>query len=211
MSDEAAKLFAGHLGVCAVLADVLIDKGIISQSELLERFRQAHAAACQSSAGPAVAHALSEMVEYLEPAAGAAAVPGYRPLSGQTILLVEADAALSRSVRGGLEAAGAEVLAVCDAAEALPRIAQFDFSAAVLDWLPDSSEHKAIARWLKEDGVRVVYHAEHPPEDVMTARGAPILAKPAAAADIVSALALLVGARDCEGEAEAIPELEGAT
>jgi CheY-like chemotaxis protein len=209
MSEEAAKLFAGHLGVCAVLADVLIDKGIISQGELLERFRQAHAAACQSSAGPAVAHALCEMVEYLEPETRSGAVAGYRPLSGQTILLVEADAALARSIRSGLEAAGAEVLAARDAAEALPRLAQFDFSAAVLDWLPGSSEHKAIARWLKEDGVRVVYHAEHPPEDVMTPRGAPVLPKPATAADVVNALALLIGAGAREGEA--VRELEDAT
>lgn len=197
MSDEAAKLFAGHLGVCAVLVDVLIDKGIISQSELFNRFQQAHAAACQCSAGPAVAHALSEMVEYLEPAARAfssASAARRRPLIGQTILLVEKDATIAREVQSALELAGAEVLTVREAADALPRIAQFDFSAAVLEWRPHSKEHLAIARWLKEDGVRFVYHAEQPPEDVITARGAPILLKPATADDIVSSLALLMDA-----------------
>ncbi len=201
MSDEAAKLFAGHLGVCAVLVDVLIDKGIISQSELFNRFQQAHVAACQCSAGPAVAHALSEMVEYLEPAARAfssASAARRRPLIGQTILLVEKDATIAREVQSALELAGAEVLTVREAVDALPRIAQFDFSAAVVEWCPHSKEHLAIARWLKEDGVRFVYHAEQPPEDVITARGAPILLKPATADDIVSSLALLMDADESE-------------
>jgi CheY-like chemotaxis protein len=200
MNDEAAKLFAGHLGVCAVLVDVLIDKGIISQSELFDRFQQAHVAACQCSAGPAVAHALSEMVEYLEPATKvqAPAVVDGRPLFAQTILLVEEDARVAREIQRGLEGAGGEVLVARNCAEALSRIAQFDFSAAVLDWLPASSEHKTIARWLKEDGVRFVFHAEQPPEDVMTARGAPILLKPARPKDIVNALALLIRSPDVE-------------
>src|SRR5688572_7950256 len=46
MNDQAAKLFAGHAGVCAVLVDMLIDKGIVSQGELLGRFERA-----QSTAG----------------------------------------------------------------------------------------------------------------------------------------------------------------
>jgi len=205
INDEAAKLLAGHLGVCAVLVDVLIDKGIISQSELFDRFQQAHMAACQCSAGPALAHALSEMVEYLEPAtkAQSGTVAEGRPLEGQTILLIEEQPVIACDLQKALEDAGAEVLVARDAAEALPRIAQFDFSAAVLDWLPDAREHKAIARWLKEESVRFLFHTERPPEDVMTARGAPILLKPAAPEDVVKALALLIGS-----EVERVPELE---
>jgi CheY-like chemotaxis protein len=205
MSDEAAKLFAGHIGVCAVLADVLIDKGVISQSELYNRFQQAHVAACQSSAGPAVAHALSEMIEYLEPTAGtysAASATKRRLLVGQTILLIERDETSAREMQGALELAGAEVLTVREAADALPRIAQFDFSAAVLEWRPHCKENLAIARLLKEDGIRFVYHAEQPPEDVITARGAPILLKPANADDIVSSLALLINAEKDEERRE---------
>ena len=44
--DRIAKLYAGHMGIVAVLVNVLIDKGVISQDELRERFEQAHEAAC---------------------------------------------------------------------------------------------------------------------------------------------------------------------
>ena len=40
MTSELAKL-RGHMGTCAVLLNVLIDKGVISQDELRERFEQA--------------------------------------------------------------------------------------------------------------------------------------------------------------------------
>ena len=44
--DHTAKLYAGQMGLVAVLVNVLIDKGVISQDELRERFEQAHEAAC---------------------------------------------------------------------------------------------------------------------------------------------------------------------
>ena len=65
MTDRLSKQLAGHFGVFAVLANVLIDKGIVSNDELADRFRQAHGAACQCSGGPEVAQALGEMVRYL--------------------------------------------------------------------------------------------------------------------------------------------------
>jgi hypothetical protein len=65
--DRTAKLYAGHMGIVAVLLNVLIDKGIISQDELRERFAQAHEAACGSSGGPGIAVALEDMLTYLEP------------------------------------------------------------------------------------------------------------------------------------------------
>ena len=67
MHDRAVKLFAGHMGVCAVLINVLIDKGVINEDELRERFEQAHAAAAQSSGGPDCAAALAAMLAYLSP------------------------------------------------------------------------------------------------------------------------------------------------
>jgi hypothetical protein len=42
--DRTAKLYAGHMGIVAVLVNVLIDKGVITESELRERFEQAHEA-----------------------------------------------------------------------------------------------------------------------------------------------------------------------
>ena len=67
MDDQSAKWFAGQMGVCAVLINVLIDKGIISQQELRDRFQQAHDAAAQSSGGLDSAAALAAMLEYLGP------------------------------------------------------------------------------------------------------------------------------------------------
>jgi hypothetical protein len=67
MDDQAAKWFAGQMGVCAVLMNVLIDKGLVSPQELRDRFQQAHDAAAQSSGGLDSAAALAAMLEYLGP------------------------------------------------------------------------------------------------------------------------------------------------
>jgi hypothetical protein len=64
--DRIAKLYAGQMGVVAVLVNVLIDKRIISQDELRERFEQAHEAASRCSAGLGVAIVLGDMLKYLE-------------------------------------------------------------------------------------------------------------------------------------------------
>ncbi len=66
MDDYFAKLFAGHMGISAVLASVLVDKGVIGNDELSDRFRQAHRAAALCSSGPATAHALAEIIAYLD-------------------------------------------------------------------------------------------------------------------------------------------------
>jgi hypothetical protein len=66
MDDRVAKLFAGHIGVCAVLVNILIDKGIISHEEAADRFRQARGAAAGCSGGIDVARALTAMLSYLE-------------------------------------------------------------------------------------------------------------------------------------------------
>jgi hypothetical protein len=65
--DRAAKLYAGHIGIVAVLVNVLIDKGVISQDELRERFEQAHEAASRCSGGPGITVVLEDMLTYLEP------------------------------------------------------------------------------------------------------------------------------------------------
>jgi hypothetical protein len=66
MDGDSAKLFAAHMGVCAVILNVLIDKGVITQDELLERFEQAYEAGAKSTGGSIVAEALAAMVSYLE-------------------------------------------------------------------------------------------------------------------------------------------------
>jgi hypothetical protein len=67
MNDDLAKLHAGHLGVHAILANVLIDKGIVSREELCQRMQQGLEAAAQSSAGLESAQVLAAMLHYLEP------------------------------------------------------------------------------------------------------------------------------------------------
>jgi hypothetical protein len=66
--DSTVELYAGHMGIVAVLVNVLIDKGVITESELRERFEQEHEAASRCSSGaPGVAVVLEDMLTYLEP------------------------------------------------------------------------------------------------------------------------------------------------
>ena len=64
--DRCAKLFAGHIGVCAVLVNILIDNGVIGREEAADRFRQAYGAAAECSGGADVARALATMIHYLD-------------------------------------------------------------------------------------------------------------------------------------------------
>ena len=114
-------------------------------------------------------------------------------LAGRTILVVEEQPLIALDLQRALEAAGAEVVVALNAAEALKRIAQFDFTAGVIDWRPASEDHRVVARALKQRKVRFLFYATNPPEDVTTVRGAPIFLKPALPQEIVRALALLTG------------------
>ena len=64
--ERTEKLHAGQMGIIAVLVNVLIDKGVITVSELRERLEQAHEAASRCSGGPGVAVVLEDMLMYLE-------------------------------------------------------------------------------------------------------------------------------------------------
>ena len=66
MDDRAAKLFAGHMGVSAVLANILIEKKVVSREEAIFHFRQAHDAATKCCGGIEVAQALAAMISYLD-------------------------------------------------------------------------------------------------------------------------------------------------
>ena len=107
-------------------------------------------------------------------------------LAGQTILVVEGEPLIALDVRAALVEAR-------NAADALARIGEFNFAAAVVDWRPDSEDHRVVARALKQAQVRFLFYATHPPEDVTTVRGAPIFLKPGRPEEIVKALALLTG------------------
>jgi CheY-like chemotaxis protein len=100
-------------------------------------------------------------------------------LAGQTILVVEEQPLIALDLQRALEGAGAEVVVARNAAEALPRVGQFDFTAGVIDWRPASEDHRVVARALKQKDVRFLFYATNPPEDVTTVRGAPIFLKPA--------------------------------
>jgi CheY-like chemotaxis protein len=196
MNEQALRLSDGQMRVCAVLADLLIDKGIVTQGELFDRLRQAQASAGRRSGGQGDAdRALADIMAHFEPERRPVAL---ERLDGQTVLVVEEEPAVADRLLTILERAGAEALVARDAAEALARVAQFDFSAAVLDWRPEKSEHRALTRWLRADGVRILFCAAHAPEDVIAACGDPILVKPAFAGEIVGALARLAGPVDLE-------------
>ena len=115
-------------------------------------------------------------------------------LEGQRILVVEEQPLVALDLKLALEQAGAEVVVAGNAAEALGRVSQFDFTAGVVDWRPQSDDHRVVARALKQRKVRFLFYATNPPEDVTTVRGAPVFLKPSRPADIVQALALLTGA-----------------
>lgn len=200
MNDQAAKLFTGHAGVCAVLVDMLIDKGIVSQSELLGRFERAQSTAGHWSESRVAARELADIVAYLKPAEVDTPRLDRTALIGETVLVVESDVARAEALQGALERAGAEVLIARTAVEALPRIAQFEFSAAVVEWRPETREHRTLIRWLREDGVRFLYRAETLPEAKAVGAGVPVLLKATQLQEVVAAVARMAAA---VGEAEA--------
>jgi superfamily II DNA/RNA helicase len=95
-------------------------------------------------------------------------------LKGQAILLVEEQEQpdTARNLQSALERFGTEVVPPQRAVEAIERLEEFDFSLASLDWSPDSSEHSAVARRLKEEGARFLFCPKQLPEEVPTRRGA---------------------------------------
>jgi hypothetical protein len=93
-------------------------------------------------------------------------------LKGQATRLIEGHPEAARTLHSALQRFGGEVVA-WDAAEAIERLDAFDFSSASLDWSPDSPEHSAVARRLKEEGVCFLFRAKEPPEGVATSRGPP--------------------------------------
>ena len=66
MAKESAKIIAGHIGLVAVLVNVLVDKGVVDRADLAERFRQARDTAAESDGGRESAAVLDTMVKYLE-------------------------------------------------------------------------------------------------------------------------------------------------
>ena len=64
--NRTSKLYAGQMGIIAVLVNVLVDKGIITESELRKRFEQAHKAASRCSGGLGIAVVLEDMLAYLD-------------------------------------------------------------------------------------------------------------------------------------------------
>jgi DNA-binding response OmpR family regulator len=113
-------------------------------------------------------------------------------LHGQSILVVEEQPDAGRALQVALQKAGARVLVVRDAKQALRSIEQQDFTAAVLDWRPNSSDQRTVARWFEEEGMSFLFCAAERPANATLARGAPILVRPARATDIVKELTLLI-------------------
>jgi DNA-binding response OmpR family regulator len=113
-------------------------------------------------------------------------------LEGEAILLVEEQPLVGRALQTALESAGAGVVIAQNGREALLRIEQYDFSAAILDWQPDSREQRTVVHWFEDAGIRFLFCADGKPDDITPARGAPILIKPSAPEDVIRTLASLL-------------------
>jgi DNA-binding response OmpR family regulator len=113
-------------------------------------------------------------------------------LAGVTILIVEDEPLIALDLQATLQAAGASV-SCCRADDAVTLAGQKSFSAAVLDARPSSSEHRPIARKLRDSGVPFLFYSTQAPEDVTTVRGAPVVLKPGRPQEIVAAVVLLLG------------------
>ena len=113
-------------------------------------------------------------------------------LAGTTILIVEDEPLIALDLRATLEAAGATVSS-CRAEDALRLAGETSFSAAVLDALPGSSDHRPIARRLRQQGVPFLFYSTQPPDDATTVRNAPVILKPGRPQEIVGAIVLLLG------------------
>jgi CheY-like chemotaxis protein len=115
-------------------------------------------------------------------------------LLGRVILVVEDEPLIALDVRTVLEAAGAMVVHATARHAAQAADNQQSLSAAILDLRPGSSDHRPIARRLKDRGIPFLFYSTHPPEDVTTVRGAPVVLKPGRPDEIVMAVALLLRA-----------------
>jgi DNA-binding response OmpR family regulator len=113
-------------------------------------------------------------------------------LKGASILIVEDEPLIALDLKATLEAAGASVTC-CRANDAVRVVGTQAFSAAVLDARPGSSDHRPIARELRDNGVPFLFYSTQAPEDVTTVRGAPVVLKPGRPQEIVAAVALLLG------------------
>ena len=113
-------------------------------------------------------------------------------LAGAAILIVEDEPLIALDLQATLEAAGAGVTC-CKADDAVRMAGRKTFTAAVLDARPGSSDHRSIARQLRESKVPFLFYSTQAPEDVTTVRGAPVVLKPGRPQDIVGAVALLLG------------------
>jgi DNA-binding response OmpR family regulator len=98
---------------------------------------------------------------------------------------------IALDLRTALEAVGATVVSTT-ARDAAYVAKQQSFSAAILDLRPGSSDHRPLARRLKDRGTPFLFYSTHPPEDVTTVRGAPVVLKPGRPEEIVTAVALLL-------------------
>jgi hypothetical protein len=73
-----------------------------------------------------------------------------------------------------------------------------DLSVAVSDARPGPSDHRPIARRLKRRGVPFLFYTTHPPADVTTVWGAPIVFKPERSEEIVTAVVRLLRSRSAQ-------------
>jgi DNA-binding NtrC family response regulator len=112
-------------------------------------------------------------------------------LVGRTILIVEDENLVAREVAEALESVGAHVIMARGVADAARIIADYNLSAAVLDfWLGVGVDCLPICALLTERGVPFLLYTSY--TLLEGAPNAPILSKPAPSQRIVAAVADLI-------------------
>jgi CheY-like chemotaxis protein len=111
---------------------------------------------------------------------------------GVAILIVEDEPLIALDLQATLQAAGASVTC-CKADDAVARLGQHTFSAAVLDARPAPANTARSPGDFAMAGLPFLFYSTQAPDDVTTIRGAPVVLKPGRPQDIIAAVALLLG------------------
>ena len=116
------------------------------------------------------------------------------PLEGQRILLVEGNVLIALDIEGAIHAHNGVVVARAFTLEqAVERVETPGLTSAILDFRIGTDDASPVVEKLSEYGVPFLFYTACPKTGIAEAwPKAPIVAKPANPADLISALASLI-------------------
>lgn len=129
------------------------------------------------------------------------APPNLRARLEATVLVIEDDPDIRRMIRAALEAAGAKGEDAADAEEALAKITEGSFDAAVLDWNLGATNSARLLEEMQSSWPELFEHTLIMSGDFLSAGdnnaearlGRPLLAKPFRPRNLIERLAELLG------------------